>query len=295
MADKVDLEYINCELCGEKNSKNLFSFPPFHYVQCENCNLVYLNPRPNCDFINRLYRDCQYDYLDSDIKKDITVEKELYFFRFSDRLKEIGTFKKKGRILDVGCAWGYFLFLAKKDGWDIYGTELSLVEAQYAQREFSLNVFRGSLKDAKFPSRFFDVITLWHVLEHIPHPLEEMSEIRRILKEGGLLAIETPKITRLQDDAREHGSIFSTLIHLFYYNNETLNLLMEKAGFKIVRIRECGDSEAIKKIANLRINFIKDFIIKYFRYLKWIKRFFQWIRGILKMHKNIIVYAQPLQ
>jgi len=110
--DNLELEYISCELCGGKHSKKLFSFPPFHYLQCEDCNLVYLNPRPNSEFINRLYRD---RHLDSDFERDVVSERELYFFRFSDRLSEIRALKEKGRISDIGCAWGHFLYLAKKD------------------------------------------------------------------------------------------------------------------------------------------------------------------------------------
>jgi SAM-dependent methyltransferase len=280
---------------NSKNNKELFSFSSSRYVRCENCNLVYLNPRPNYEFIDKLYQDCKHDCVDFDIEKGFTGEKRLYFSRFSDRLNEIRIFKKRGRILDVGCAWGHFLCLAKKDGWDGYGIEPSLVEAEYAKREFGLNVFRGHLRDAKFPNQFFNVITLWHVLEHIPHPIDTMLEMRRILKDDGLLALEIPGLKRLRDDAsKQKLSCSYPSIHLFYFDRATLRLLLEKAGMKILQIKECGDTELIKKIDDLKISFIKVFIIKYFGYLKWVKRFLQWIRGLLKMHKNIVVYARPL-
>jgi SAM-dependent methyltransferase len=279
-------------LCGESKSNKLISIPPFQYVQCKKCNLVYLNPRPKQDSLERIYLG-DTDKA-TDISKDPTGEQELYFFRFSDRLKDIGRLKEKGRILDIGSSWGHFLHVAKTNGWDAYGVDPSLAQAEHARRKFGLNVFMGQLKGAGFPSRNFDVITLWHVLEHIPSPFEEIAEIKRVLKTDGLLAVEIPSVRRLKDDInKQKFSLTRPPLHLFYYSISTLTLLLEKAGFRVIQIRECGDTEILKGMDDLGVGFAKSFVVRNFRYLKWLKRIFQSLRSILKIHRNIVVYAKP--
>jgi len=288
----MDLEFINCPLCRGSDTKGLISIPPFCYLQCKHCNLVYLNPRPSQNLINKLYRGNEHCSID--VQKDPTNEKELYFFRFSSRLKDIKRFKKEnGRILDIGSSWGYFLTLAQDDGWDAYGVEPSYTQARYAQERFNLKISINRLKEAQFTSRYFDVVSLWHVLEHVPHPVNELLEIKRILKENGLLAIEVPSLRRLKDDVSKNKFDFERPPqHLFYYNIKTLTKLLEKTGFSVIQVKGCGDTRILKKAEDLGMNFIKIFVVKHFRYLRGLKKVFQSLRAILKIQENIIVYAK---
>lgn len=287
----MELEFISCLLCGGKNSKKLISISPFCYVQCRDCNLVYLNPRPNQNLLDKIYQ--KKEYCSMDFQRDPTNEEDLYFFRFSERLKEIKKFKReKGKILDIGSSWGYFLNKAEEYGWDTYGVEPSFIQARYAQEKFNLKIFIGKLKEVQFPSRYFDVVTLWHVLEHFPYPLDELLEVKKILKEDGLLAIEVPSLKRLRDDiGKDKFDSVHLPTHFFYYDITTLNLLLRKAGFHLIQAKGCGDTRILKKSEDLRMSFIRVFVVKYFRYLKGLKKIFQILRKIIKIQENIIVYA----
>ena len=130
----MDLEYINCALCKSGQANKLISIDKYCYVQCKDCGLVYLNPRPSKDFLLDMYRGDEHHLMDP--RKRPTEEEDLYINRFSERLKDINRLRqKKGRILDIGSAWGYFLSLAKKDDWDAYGVELFLLPGDILRRD----------------------------------------------------------------------------------------------------------------------------------------------------------------
>lgn len=288
------LESVNCQLCASDRAESAASFNGFRYVRCRNCGLVYLNPRPSQEYLDGLYKQNETPLLDS--RKDRLQEEEVYLFRFSEKIKAINKLQcKKGRILDIGSAWGFFLKTAKEDGWDTCGVELSRVEAQYSRERFNLNVFNGKLSEARFPSGGFDVITLWHVLEHMPDPISELSEIRRILNKDGLLAIEVPGERMVKSDL-VHGRFGpqNPPWHLVYYNAATLRLLLKNAGFQILQLRGCGNTGIVTKAESLRPGSLKPFFIAHFRYLKYAKLLLQNLIGIFGMNENIIVFARPV-
>ena len=288
----MNVEFSNCILCGKDNTEEVISLPPFCYVRCRNCDLVYLNPRPSQGLLNKIYQGDKFHSID--FHKDPTGEEKLYFFRFSDRLKVINRLKKrKGKILDIGSSWGYFLSLAKEDGWDVYGVEPTIAEAKYAQERFKVKIFTGRLREAQFPAQYFDVVSLWHVLEHIPDPIIELLEIKRILKEDGLLVIEVPSTRRLKDDiSGKKFDINNPPQHLFYYNISTLSSLLEKIGFHIIKAKGIGNTKILKMAEAHKAGFLKIFVIKHFRYLRHVKKILQSFKAILRMQENIIIYAK---
>ncbi len=290
----MDLESVNCQLCANDNAEAVASLNGFHYVRCRNCGLVYLNPRPSQDYLNILYK--QDEAASIDAHKARPQEEELYRFRFSEKVKAINKLQQnKGKLLDIGSAWGYFLKTAKEDGWDTHGVELSRVITQYSQERFNLKVFNGKLSEARFPSGHFDAVTLWHVLEHIPDPISELAEIKRILKKDGLLAIEVPSERILKDDLIQ-GKFGpeNPPWHLIYYNAATLRLLLKKAGFQVIKLKGCGNTGIVTKAESLRPGSIKPFFIANFRYLKYVKLLLQNLMSIFRMSENIIVFARPV-
>jgi 2-polyprenyl-3-methyl-5-hydroxy-6-metoxy-1,4-benzoquinol methylase len=156
--------------------------------------------------------------------------------RFEKRIKEIKRIRASGNLLDVGCGIGSFLRLARAEGYVPSGVELSRYASEYARNNFGLSVFNGEMKDAAFPSETFDMITLWHVLEHTANPKDFLLEVNRLLKKSGLLIIEVPNI----------GSIAATIScmawelmapkeHLYYFNPDTIKQLLTETGFTILK------------------------------------------------------------
>jgi len=157
---------------------------------------------------------------------------------FSHHLKLVERFSKESRILDVGCSTGFFLEIAESNNWDAYGVEVSEYASHYAREELGLNVFTGTVKEASFSDEFFDVVTMWDVLEHLADPASDLVEINRILKRGGLVFVTTPNISSLA--ARLTGKKWFGFAkvreHTFYFCPSTLTKMLQKAVFEVLKI-----------------------------------------------------------
>jgi len=156
-----------------------------------------------------------------------------------DRLRDLARLHpQRGTLLDVGCAFGRFLLLAGKAGWQPLGVELSAPAAKIA-RESGLEVIGGTLQTADLPDASVDAVTLWEVIEHVRSPLDELGQIARILKPGGVIALSTPNAASLR--ARQEGpdwyGYHVSREHLLFFTPKTLASALKSAGFYVSRIR----------------------------------------------------------
>ena len=192
----------------------------------------------------------------------IGMEKELKTV-FRRRLRKIEKYKNGGRLLDIGCAAGFFLEVAEEKGWDVFGVELSEYASNYA-RERGLNIFTGDVTATKFPDEYFDVITLWAVISNLQNPYNNLIEAYRILKKKGLIVIQTGNIDSIF--AKLQGINWGILTpggHLYYFSPKTLRKMLELTGFEIVKISTHGDITQNERIKNLiGYKYINWFIVK---------------------------------
>lgn len=250
-----------CNLCGSKNTKLLFKFSnphdsiflkelgfnktTFDIVKCINCGLIYVGNRVRN--LNTIYDVEKYYSRGCSIGggrgyQDYISHKNSKIKDFGKKLSKIESYGKKGRILDVGCATGFFLYVAKERKWKTFGVELSKYSSNYARDEFGLNVFTGELIDEKLPGGHFDVITMWDVIEHIQDPLSNLKEANRILKDNGLIVISTADVNSLNAVlSKEKWSLFAPPMHLYYFSKKTLKQMLEKTGFDTVELKTGGN------------------------------------------------------
>jgi len=147
--------------------------------------------------------------------------------------KGVIPYRGSGRILDVGCGGGSYLYRLKQWGWDTYGVEPSDTGARQAQ-SLGLNVRQGTLQDARYVDSFFDVIRLSNVVEHLPNPIATFREIRRILKPKGLVYLTVPNTRSLVFWLfRENWYALDAPRHVISYSPKTLNVLAEATGFEV--------------------------------------------------------------
>ena len=238
-------EFVKCNLCGAddyavvregkqdalgprdiySSSKGVMSQD--RIVRCKRCGLAYVNPRFRSDVITDAYAEAEDEVYISQ------AENRMATFRKGMGLIEQRTGLKKGRILDVGCAAGFFLKAAKERGWQADGVEPNKWLVQYGNEEFGLRMKATTLKGAKFPSNSFDVVTMWDVLEHTTDPMGELKEARRVLKKGGYLLVNIP------DSDSTFARVFGTRwwfvlsVHLYYFTSRTLRAMLEKGGFRV--------------------------------------------------------------
>ena len=231
----LSLKGVPCNICNLKAEEIIMKTDLGNIVRCKNCGLFYRSPRLSDEDEIRRYKNLGYDDAYCEILN--RSRKDLYLAV----LEDIEAYK--GKLLDVGCADGHFLGLAQRRGWEPYGVEISDFYLEKAKKNLSKkSVFGVPLKIAKFPSDFFDAITLLDVLDHLGDPRGELEEIGRILKKKGML------IARVRNGAFHvlldrlfEKNVFgiipvSTVFHLYGFDRHTLNILLKKANFSNIRI-----------------------------------------------------------
>jgi SAM-dependent methyltransferase len=221
---------ITCPLCRSAAHRAHVKFGR-DFFSCSACGLGFIHPPPDPEEIRSLYDQSYYDpwgISDAD-----GATERMKKATFHDKLEVIERFSSgKGRILDIGCATGYFLDAAKERGWDVHGVELSEYSSGIARNKLGNDrVFTGTVEEADFEDNFFDAVVMTDVLEHITDVHSFTEEVARILKPGGISAITTPDphtaSCRLMGAHWPHYK----LEHLLYFSPRALLLLMEPLGF----------------------------------------------------------------
>lgn len=243
------LEKVSCNFCNSENHHSIFQIKDlllgdfsqtFSYVKCSNCGLIFQNPRVSSEYILKYYPD-NYDSYQPVNANNSTLLGRILRYGLRKRANFVYKFCKGGRLLDIGCSTGDFLDQigesGKKDQWELFGVEISEYAASLAREKKNLKIFNSTLEEAQFPDNFFDVITLWDVLEHLYDPYGSLIEINRVLKKGGVLLIRVPNydsLDRLIFKSTWAG--WDAPRHLYVFNKKILRAYLEKTGFSVASI-----------------------------------------------------------
>lgn len=254
-----------CIYCGCLQHKIIFHNPK-NVIKCNNCELTSVFPLPNNKELDSYYS--RSDLLENTgfaqwFKHSPKSLEKLWL----NRIGEINKYKNGGKILDVGAGMGEFLFYANKNGWEVFGTEISLPQVKFAKDKFGINVFHGVLEKANFPANYFDVVNICHVLEHMNDPVSTLTEISRILKDNGLLIVEVPNLNMLF--RRSYKVSFDEAQHAYHFSQDTLQRLIIKAGFKIRELKPADTgSLSPDPLARLCKLFLYCFAVIWFKFTK---------------------------
>ena len=222
-------EYPNCNLCGSTDSKILFSSGEYpdsrigNVVCCQKCGLIYRNP---C-IIH------QHDSPDKLMNSKTNV--------FKDYLKIISSYRNKNRILDVGPGYGYFLFQCVQKGWEAWGVERRPDLVEFARNQYGIAIINEKFENADLPYDYFDVVTLFNVLDHLADPAFVLNKVFRILRPGGIVLIRSPnaffhiKYRKLMKSLYHLWDTISRFdiatIHLYSFSKDTMCKYLRKSGF----------------------------------------------------------------
>lgn len=194
-------------------------------VRCRQCGLCYANPRPCPELLRVWYRE---------ISDPRHLEEMPYRVRSAfPILRRIRRFSFGNRLLDIGCYTGFFLKAAQEDGWDIQGLEPSEWAARYAREKLHLSVKTGTLEETDFRGAAFDVITMFHVLEHAIDPKSILKRVHSLLAPNGLVVIEVPDIESLAARLLRERWWSLRPVHLYYFSPKTLSAYLEQSGFQV--------------------------------------------------------------
>ena len=237
-----------CPLCGGQDFVPHLSAKDYHYgnpgeytqAQCTRCTLTFLDPMYEERELAAFYPSDYYAFAD---RFSISEPARSLKARISRLLSapEHRTldpkFERPGRMLDIGCGAGWFLFEMREQGWDVKGVEPNVAAADFGRNKKGLDIFAGSLMDANFPTGTFDYVRMNHSFEHMEHPNQILDEVYRILACKGKLMIGVPN--RDSFSARVFGRFWYHLalpVHTFSYSVQTLTQMLSRHDFKVERV-----------------------------------------------------------
>ncbi|MDG2320312.1 MAG: methyltransferase domain-containing protein [Rhodospirillaceae bacterium] len=195
-------------------------------VLCRDCGHVFTNPQPTAQEISAFY---EHRYRTA--YKGTATPKPKHVYRAGlralERFDQLKSFCAQGvRVLDVGSGGGEFAYLMRKLGFHMLGIEPNQGYAEFSRNEYDLDVNVGGVENIPETNQAYDVITLYHVLEHLESPVAVLAQLRDSLNDDGLLIVEVPNV-----EARYHGPNRQFhLAHLHSFSLESLQLAGNRAG-----------------------------------------------------------------
>lgn len=240
------MQEIDCPLCGSGDYEMVSLVRDrlmgidgqFTMVRCVRCELHYLNPQPSIAELQRHYPE-DYDPFDTPQAGQASWLRQLGVeYGLKKRCRAVTRHKKGGSLLEIGCANGLFLDAMRRTGrWQVQGVEVSESAVRQARERLALDVYHGTLEDARFASGRFDAVAMWDVLEHVHHPRETLLEIRRVLKPDGALVCRVPLMGSW--DHKLFGSYWAgwdAPRHLTVFSHNTLRSMLSQAGLRVERM-----------------------------------------------------------
>ena len=240
-----------CNLCGGEDFvflRKVVMSPmggESNLVKCKGCGLACLDPRYDEEDERKFYAS---EYFGREGVEAWSVAR-LGVFKYN--LKMLNTYKKGGKLLDLGCGMGQFLKIARDDGWDVMGVDISMPAAEYARLTFGIEIIKSSLEEASLKDDFFDVVTAFNVIDQLSDPLKELKEIRRVLKEKGVISIRVSNLSfhiffdSLLKFINRINNIWADTerlpaFHNYMFNRETAAAMLKRAGFKNISVFNSG-------------------------------------------------------
>lgn len=239
---------IACPLCSVTEDRERFVLESLRVVTCRRCGLNYINPQPPTAAIEDRYDGSYFESQDPLAwgYQDYAAMRPSLEPGFRKKLAVMRRWAPPpGTLLDVGCAYGFFLDLAQKEGWTVSGIDLSTHAVDRARQLLgSADLRVGQLSDARFSAGSFDSITCWDVIEHTRDPVAFLRETFRLLRPGGHVFLTVPNVgTRHARLLGRYWEGFAKIReHLFYFTPSTADRALRLAGFERLHLQSSGPS-----------------------------------------------------
>jgi len=230
-----------CPICNSIHSKpflvcvdHTVSRETFNIVECESCGFKFTNPRPNESDLGKYYKSEEYVSHSNTNKGFInSVYQTVRKYTLLKKLQLVSKHFKTGKILDIGCGTGEFLNTCKNAKWETLGIEPDDDARNMAIKNYGLDIRKESDLSGLADSSF-DVISMWHVLEHVPKLNERVEELKRLIKPTGIIIIAVPNCESL--DAKSYKELWAAYDvprHLYHFIPKDIETLFQKHGMKV--------------------------------------------------------------
>ncbi|MBX9850758.1 MAG: class I SAM-dependent methyltransferase [Cytophagaceae bacterium] len=233
------VSFNQCPVCEGKKFESFLnckdhsvSKENFTIVKCSDCNFKFINPHPSEDSIGKYYQSEEY-ISHSDTKKGL-INRAYHFVReitLKKKLKLVNSLSANRTLLDIGCGTGYFLKTCKANGWNVEGTEpddkARKIAEELTGKELYSSVF-------SIENNQYDVITMWHVLEHVHKLNETIIKLKVLLRKNGRIVIAVPNCdSKDAKHYKEFWAAYDVPRHLYHFTPETMEKLLTKHGLKL--------------------------------------------------------------
>lgn len=236
------MEHVSCNICGVDKASPYCRVGDFQIVRCSECGLFYTSPRRSKKEASEIYSE---SYFTSQNPSKLGYDD---YSSHAEGLRQVACdnmdiIKKfaspPGSLIDIGCAFGYFLQVASSHGWTVEGVEISSYASEKARENAKASVHTGDFVDLALPAASFNVATMWDVLEHSFDPVGDLAETNRILKPGGYLFMTVPNagslIARLM--GRHWFGFKSAAEHNYFFSEGTIDHALSRSGFRLTGIK----------------------------------------------------------
>ncbi|MEP1096746.1 MAG: class I SAM-dependent methyltransferase [Cyclobacteriaceae bacterium] len=231
----------NCPSCQHPQFDNYLicedhtvSHESFALVKCTKCELVFTNPRPRADELNKYYQsDAYISHTDRANSILNTIYKLVRTYTLAQKRSLVNSFKANGTILDYGCGTGDFLRSMQKNSWTTFGVEPNDYAREIAKKK-NKGLIASNISEFS-PDVSFDVVTAWHVLEHVADLRETLKLIRKRIVKDGYLILAVPNLKSYDATTyMEKWAAYDVPRHLYHFSQTSLQNLAEKTKFKLV-------------------------------------------------------------
>ncbi len=232
MSETNGSERYWCPLCGNAHSERFHETGGYVLVRCAACDLIHVDPLPDEDALREHYQAPEY-YEGSGTQGYVNYAEQrkalLPFFR--RRLRVLGGHVgRPGHLLDVGCADGLFLQMARELGWSIAGVEVASEMAAKTSRRLGIPIHTNL---EELSNEAYDAVSLWEVVEHLADPVSFLQRLSCHLRPGGVLLLSTPNTGHWQAQRQKENWVsYRPPAHLFYFDRDSLSRCLEQAGFE---------------------------------------------------------------
>lgn len=235
-------EVLECPICKGKTFlpngdcvDYTVSHETFHIKQCQQCQLAITSPRPENDQLGSYYNSQEYISHSGKSSGGIgSIYKVARSFALNWKKNLIKQFKAGGTALDFGCGTGEFIHTLQNHGWSVQGVEPSETARRKAS-DLNGNIVKENL--SQLEEKKFDVITAWHVLEHVPNLTETITQLKSLLSTKGVLLIAVPNYQ--SPDSHQYKNYwagYDVPRHLWHFSKESMTQLLHSQGFRLQKV-----------------------------------------------------------
>ena len=236
----------HCIVCDSRDAKPMYP----GIIKCKDCGYIYADLNMSQVEFEKLYNS---GYFTGEEYSNYLSDKDVLQKNFNNRLNTLLKYinpKEHKSLMEVGCAYGFFLELANREFNHVAGVDITVDGVKYAKDQLGLNVYKADLLSWDFEQRRFNIACMWDTIEHLREPDKYLEKISENILPGGLLAITTGDIDSYMARWRKNRwRLIHPPTHAHYFSRTTLTRLLDKYGFDVINFEHCNFYRSMDNVA----------------------------------------------